>query len=48
MARSQRSRCYLRPLGRASKTLVDLLSQFTGRYVRDRTGLTGRYDFDMK
>lgn len=34
--------------GQEMKTLVDLLSQFTGRYIRDKTGLTGRYDFDMK
>ena len=34
--------------GQELKTLVDLLSQFTGKYVRDKTGLTGRYDFDMK
>ena len=34
--------------GQEIKMLVDLLSQFTGKYVRDKTGLTGRYDFDMK
>jgi uncharacterized protein (TIGR03435 family) len=34
--------------GQEVKVLVDLLSQFSGRYVRDRTGLTGRYDFDLK
>ena len=34
--------------GQELKTLADLLSQFTGKYVRDKTGLTGRYDFDMK
>ena len=34
--------------GQEMKVLVDLLSQLTGRYVRDKTGLTGRYDFDMK
>jgi uncharacterized protein (TIGR03435 family) len=34
--------------GQEIKTLADLLSQFTGKYVRDKTGLTGRYDFDMK
>jgi uncharacterized protein (TIGR03435 family) len=34
--------------GQEMKVLVDMLSQFTGKYVRDKTGLTGRYDFDMK
>ena len=34
--------------GQEIKMLVDLLSQFTSKYVRDKTGLTGRYDFDMK
>ena len=34
--------------GQEIKILVDLLSQFTGKHVRDRTGLTGLYDFDMK
>jgi uncharacterized protein (TIGR03435 family) len=34
--------------GQEIKVLVDLLSQFTGKYVRDKTGLTGRYDFDMR
>ena len=34
--------------GQEIKALVDLLSQFTGKYVRDKTSLTGRYDFDMK
>lgn len=34
--------------GQELKTLADFLSQFTGKYVRDKTGLTGRYDFDMK
>jgi uncharacterized protein (TIGR03435 family) len=34
--------------GLEMKALIDLLSQFTGRYVRDKTGLTGRYDFDLK
>jgi uncharacterized protein (TIGR03435 family) len=34
--------------GQEIKVLADLLSQFTGKYVRDKTGLTGRYDFDMK
>jgi uncharacterized protein (TIGR03435 family) len=28
--------------------LIALLSQLSGRTVRDKTGLTGRYDFDMK
>ena len=34
--------------GQEIKVLVDLLSQFTGKHVRDKTGLTGLYDFDMK
>jgi uncharacterized protein (TIGR03435 family) len=34
--------------GQDMKQLVEILSQFTGRAVRDKTGLTGRYDFDMK
>ena len=28
--------------------LIELLTPMTGRYIRDKTGLTGRYDFDMK
>ena len=34
--------------GQEIKTLVDLLAQFTGKFVRDKTGLTGLYDFDIK
>jgi uncharacterized protein (TIGR03435 family) len=34
--------------GQDMKSLVEVLSQFTGRTVRDKTGLTGRYDFAMK
>jgi len=34
--------------GQEMKQLVEILSQLTGRAVRDKTGLTGRYDFDMK
>ena len=34
--------------GQEIKQLVEVLSQFTGRTVRDKTGLTGRYDFAMK
>jgi uncharacterized protein (TIGR03435 family) len=34
--------------GQDMKQLVEILSQFTGRTVRDKTGLTGRYDFAMK
>jgi uncharacterized protein (TIGR03435 family) len=34
--------------GQEMKQLVEILSQFTGRAVRDKTGLTGRYDFAMK
>jgi len=33
--------------GQEVKVLVSLLSQFTGKHVNDKTGLTGRYDFDM-
>lgn len=34
--------------GQEMKQLIEILQQFTGRTVRDKTGLTGRYDFDMK
>ena len=34
--------------GQDMKQIVEALSQFTGRAVRDKTGLTGRYDFAMK
>jgi uncharacterized protein (TIGR03435 family) len=34
--------------GQEIKQLIDLLTPMAGRYVRDKTGLTGRYDFDMK
>lgn len=34
--------------GQEIKVLTELITQFTGRFVRDKTGLTGRYDFDMK
>ncbi len=34
--------------GQDMKQLVEQLQLFTGRTVRDKTGLTGRYDFDMK
>ena len=34
--------------GQEMKQIVDILTQFTGRAVRDKTGLTGRYDFAMK
>jgi uncharacterized protein (TIGR03435 family) len=34
--------------GQQIAQLVELLTQLTGRHVRDKTGLTGRYDFDMK
>jgi uncharacterized protein (TIGR03435 family) len=34
--------------GQEMKQIVEILSQFTGRAVRDKTGLTGRYDFAMK
>jgi uncharacterized protein (TIGR03435 family) len=38
----------MRADGQDMKQIVDVLSQFTGRTVRDKTGLTGRYDFTMK
>jgi uncharacterized protein (TIGR03435 family) len=34
--------------GQEMKQVVAMLSQLSGRAVRDKTGLTGRYDFDMK
>ena len=34
--------------GQEMKQIVEILAQFTGRPVRDKTGLTGRYDFAMK
>jgi len=34
--------------GQEIKQLIDQLSVLTGRTVRDKTGLTGRYDFEMK
>src|SRR5687767_1912138 len=34
--------------GQEMKQIVEILSQLTGRAVRDKTGLTGRYDFAMK
>ena len=34
--------------GQEMKQIVDTLQVFTGRTVRDKTGLTGRYDLDMK
>src|SRR5262245_3663168 len=34
--------------GQEIKQLIELLTPMTGRYIRDKTGLTGRYDFDMK
>jgi uncharacterized protein (TIGR03435 family) len=34
--------------GQEMKQIVEQLSQLTGRTVRDKTGLTGRYDFAMK
>jgi uncharacterized protein (TIGR03435 family) len=38
----------LRGDGQEMRQLVEMLAQFTGRPVRDKTGLTGRYDFAMK
>ena len=34
--------------GQEMKQIVEILTQLTGRAVRDKSGLTGRYDFDMK
>jgi uncharacterized protein (TIGR03435 family) len=34
--------------GQEMKQIVDMLTMFTGRTVRDKTGLTGRYDFAMR
>ena len=34
--------------GQDMKALVEVLQLFTGRTVHDKTGLTGRYDFDLK
>ena len=34
--------------GQEMKQIVEVLSQLSGRTVRDKTGLTGRYDFVMK
>ena len=34
--------------GQEMKQIVEILTQFTGRAVRDKTGLAGRYDFAMK
>jgi uncharacterized protein (TIGR03435 family) len=38
----------LRGDGQEMKSLAEILWQFTGRPVRDKTGLTGRYDFALK
>ena len=34
--------------GQEMRQIVEVLTQLTGRSVRDKTGLTGRYDFTMK
>ena len=34
--------------GQEMKQIVEILTSFTGSTVRDKTGLTGRYDFAMK
>jgi uncharacterized protein (TIGR03435 family) len=34
--------------GQEMRQIVEVLSQLTGRTVRDKTGLTGRYDFNMR
>src|SRR5262245_19176258 len=38
----------LRGDGQEIKSLVEMVSQGTGRAVSDKTGLTGRCDFDMR
>src|SRR5678816_768073 len=38
----------MRADGQEKKQLVEVLSALTGRAVRDKTGLTGRYDFNLK
>jgi uncharacterized protein (TIGR03435 family) len=38
----------LRGDGQSIASLVEVLTQFTGRKVRDKTGLTGLYDFELK
>ena len=42
------SNLLMRADGQDMTQIVAVLSQFTGRTVRDKTGLTGRYDFTMK
>jgi uncharacterized protein (TIGR03435 family) len=37
----------LRMTGQPISTLVALLTQFTGKTIQDKTGLTGRYDFEL-
>jgi uncharacterized protein (TIGR03435 family) len=39
---------WMRGDGQEMKQIVEILTQLTGRAVRDKTGLTGRYDFAMK
>jgi uncharacterized protein (TIGR03435 family) len=37
----------MRMTGQPMSTLVGMLSQFTGKTIQDKTGLTGRYDFEL-
>jgi uncharacterized protein (TIGR03435 family) len=37
----------MRMTGQPISTLVGLLTQFTGKTIQDKTGLTGRYDFEL-
>jgi uncharacterized protein (TIGR03435 family) len=37
----------LRMNGQPMSTLVNMLRQFTGKTIQDRTGLTGRYDWEL-
>ena len=42
------SNLMMRGDGQEMRQIAEILSQFTGRTVRDKTGLTGQYDFDLK
>jgi uncharacterized protein (TIGR03435 family) len=38
----------VRGMGQPVSSLVSLVTQFTGRQVVDKTGLTGNYDFELE